>query len=240
MRIAIKKVGEDLQILETTEKYQRKCVKSFLGENRCPEFVYLNNNKTLSVGVTEDGLLRNLPLNFYMSVNNSYFPVQKMVGTVVFTRVKPLNYDGEEIWDYEIEDLTDKDLELIEKILNDMTQTFLESNFRNIDPRTPIGFIPVKFEVMYKLESNLAMVIYQMVSAASHNGQEEFYMPLFYINTTYECDKKEGNIPNEALCDTLKNVCEEISKKANISLKHVKTDSSKVYFSLEETVILRK
>jgi len=239
MRIAIKKVGEDLQIIKTQEKYQRECVKSFLGENRYPEFVYLNNNNTLSVGVTEDGMLRNLPFNFYMSVNNPYFPVQKMVGTAVFTRVKPLNDDAGEIWDYEIEDLTDKDLELIEKILDDTTQTFLKNNFHNTDPRTPVGFIPVKFEVVYKLKSNLAIIIYQMASAASHNRQEAFYMPLFYINTTYERDKKEGNIPDISLNETLKNICEEISKKANISLKHVKTDSSKVYFSTEETVILQ-
>lgn len=239
MKIAIKEPGKALLFLETNEKYQRNCVKKQLGENRYPEFVPLNKNGTLSVGVTDDGLLRKLPLNFYISCSNPYFPIQKMVGTVVFTKIKPIEQKAEEIYDYEVTDLTDEDILIIETLLSDEKQKELERYYGLVDNRIPIGFVPVKFEVMYRLESNLAMSIYQMACAILSNNLNEFHMPFYFIKKTIEYGKETDQFDkNKSNEEILRETCVDISEKANISLEYIKIDEEKVYFSLKNTVII--
>ena len=128
MKIAIKKVGIDLEIIESNKKYRTETVKEHIGEEYYPEFVYLNRSGTLSLGVNEDGLRLELPTNFLLSVDSPYWPIQKMVGTVVFIRTKPIEGSGE-IYDYEIDDLTDKDIETIKHILNKEQQEDLQKQF---------------------------------------------------------------------------------------------------------------
>lgn len=90
MRYAIKEVGKPLEIKETTEKYRidivKKEVKGYV------EFVYLNPDRTFSMGVDEDGLPKELETNFYFETSNEHIPIQKAVGTIVFTRVKYARY----------------------------------------------------------------------------------------------------------------------------------------------------
>lgn len=76
--------------------------------------------------VDEEGLPKKLPINFLMETNLSNFPIQKMVGTVVFMRVKPLGYDP---YDYEIDTLTPKDVEQIRFTLDFKYQTKLKERF---------------------------------------------------------------------------------------------------------------
>lgn len=112
MKIAIKEVGKELSFAEVSDKYRLACVKKYTGRSDPAEFVSLSLDGRLTLAVNENGLPLHLPTNFLMAMNNPHFPVQKMVGTVVFTRIKPVETD-EEIWDYELTDLTDEDIKKI-------------------------------------------------------------------------------------------------------------------------------
>lgn len=120
MKVMVKKVGCPLEVVETNEKYFGDCVRSFLGENITVERVYMGGENPFEfiMGVDEDGLPKQLPLNFLMEMNNPHYPVQLIVGTVVFVRCKPCNPYEEEIWDYEVADITDSDKERVEKWLD--------------------------------------------------------------------------------------------------------------------------
>ena len=125
MKIAVKEVGKELQIIETNEKYRGNCVKQFTGKDDPTEFVKLSEDGTFCLGVNENGLPLDLPVNFLLATNNPYYPIQKMVGTVVFVRCKYANPFIEEIWDYEVEDLREEDITHIEKMLNEEYQKHL-------------------------------------------------------------------------------------------------------------------
>lgn len=120
MKVMVKKVGYPLEVVETNEKYFGDCVRSFLGENITVERVYMGGENPFEfiMGVDEDGLPKQLPLNFLMEMNNPHYPVQLIVGTVVFVRCKPCNPYEEEIWDYEVADITDSDKERVGKWLD--------------------------------------------------------------------------------------------------------------------------
>ena len=131
MRIAVKEVGKELKIVETEQKYRSASTRRYIGVGTITEFVPLNKECTLCIGVNEDGLRLDLPTNFLLQMNSPYWPIQKMVGTVVFVRHKDVNPYEKEIWDFEVEDLRDSDLKLIEKILSDENQDMLKKNFKD-------------------------------------------------------------------------------------------------------------
>ena len=113
MKIMVKEVGKPLAVVDTKEKYFGDCVRSYLGKDITVERVYLDGMEFM-MGVDEDGLVKQLPLNFLMSMQNPIYPVQYIVGTVVFARCKPCNPYEEEIWDFEVTDVTEEDIKRIE------------------------------------------------------------------------------------------------------------------------------
>lgn len=124
MKVIVKEVGKPLAVVDTKEKYFGDCVRNYLGKDITVERVYLDGMEFI-MGVDEDGLMKQLPLNFLMSMPNPIFPVQYIVGTVVFARCKPCNPHEEEIWDFEVTDVTDEDIKLIEGYLSDIRQSSL-------------------------------------------------------------------------------------------------------------------
>lgn len=124
MKVIVKEVGKPLAVVDTKEKYFGDCVRNYLGKDITVERVYLDGMEFI-MGVDEDGLMKQLPLNFLMSMPNPIFPVQYIVGTVVFARCKPCNPYEEEIWDFEVTDVTDEDIKLIEGYLSDIRQSSL-------------------------------------------------------------------------------------------------------------------
>lgn len=124
MKIMVKEVGKPLAVVDTKEKYFGDCVRSYLGKDITVERVYLDGTEFM-MGVDEDGLMKQLPLNFLMSIQNPIYPVQYIVGTVVFARCKPCNPYEEEIWDFEVTDVTEEDIKRIEGYLNDYNQSAL-------------------------------------------------------------------------------------------------------------------
>lgn len=129
MRIAVKLVGEPLKIVDTHKKYRGDCVKQYIGMDEYIEYLRLNSDGTLSLAANENGLPMELPANFLLATTSPYFPIQVMVGTIVFVRTKYVNVWEKEIWDYEVEDLTDEDIKAIEDILNPERQQVLQRKF---------------------------------------------------------------------------------------------------------------
>ena len=135
MKVMVKRVGCPLEVVEANEQYFGDCVKGILGENITVQRVYMGGENPFEfiMGVDEDGLPKQLPFNFFMDMNNPYFPVQAIVGTAVFVRCKPCDPYEEEIWDYEVADITDNDKGSIEYLLSYDNQhqlylTYKESN----------------------------------------------------------------------------------------------------------------
>lgn len=127
IKIAIKEPNKPLKIVMIEEKYRTNAVKSFL--DGYAQFVGLDGGKgLLSVGVDEDGLMKQLPTNFYLSTN--LFASEKIVGVAVFTRHKYVNVFEQEVYDYELEDLTDEDIESIEKMLGEEYQSKVEEIYK--------------------------------------------------------------------------------------------------------------
>lgn len=143
MKIGVKRVGEPVQFIESNEKYRSNCAAKLINKETHikPQFVYLSPECDLCLAVDEDGLAKELTENFLMEMNSPFWPIQKMVGTVVFLRTKPLPPFGE-IWDYEIEDLRDEDCEFITRILDEEYQKQLKMRFTDYE-RGNIMLVPM-------------------------------------------------------------------------------------------------
>ena len=107
------------KIVEGTDKYLIDFSKRFLGSDITIERVYLSSNRTLVMCVDEDGLSKELPLNFFMEMDNPFYPIQAIVGKVIIVRVDELDYSKGEIWDYEVTDVTDEDIAKIDRLLDE-------------------------------------------------------------------------------------------------------------------------
>lgn len=132
MKIIRKCVGKSFEVVETDEKYFTNCAKKFLGDDITIERVYLEGFEFI-LAVDEDGLAKQLPHNFFMAFeNNPHFPVQTIVGDVLFIRNKPCNPYLKEICDFEVLDVTEKDIIRIQDILNPMEQIVLGLTFKEL------------------------------------------------------------------------------------------------------------
>jgi len=78
MKIAVKEVGKPLQLVTSEERYRTDCARKVLKDDTTVQFVRLNEKGTLFMGIDEDGLGRNLPLNFLISMCSPINPIQKM------------------------------------------------------------------------------------------------------------------------------------------------------------------
>ena len=115
MRVFLKKVGEPLKIVNTTEKYRTDAAKEFLGNVKC-EFVYLNNDNRFVFVCDEDGMTKQLKPNFL--IETEAIPVMPILGDVIFIRTKPVNHVTTEIWDFEVEDIRPSDIDYVKKMLD--------------------------------------------------------------------------------------------------------------------------
>ncbi len=117
MKMILKRVGELPQVVETDKRYQTEAVREFLPDVDIQQRVYLEDNMRFTMIVDENGLSKNLPLNFLMEMASNVYPVQLIVGDVVFVRTKYADPFEEELWDYEVEDVTAADLEKVKGYL---------------------------------------------------------------------------------------------------------------------------
>lgn len=131
MKIAVKEVNKPLKILETTKIYRSDAAREHIGQDSAIQYVQISPKDTLCMCVDEDGLPKELSVNFLFPTSSPHFPIQKAVGTVVFTRHKWVNVFEEEIWDYEVTDLTDDDIEHIKIMLDEAYQIDLNKKFKD-------------------------------------------------------------------------------------------------------------
>lgn len=124
--IVIKRVNASKEVLNIEKRYVGD-LKEYLNADFYPESVELSS-KGLFCCVDEDGYPKNLDFNIFIPTLSPNFPIQRLVGNVAFYRLKPVNYSGE-IYDYEIGDLTEKDYEIINKILSENEQKRYEKMF---------------------------------------------------------------------------------------------------------------
>ena len=137
-RIIKKEPGEAPEVIEVDAKYLCDLTKLFFGDHVIMQRVALNRDRTLWLLVDEDGLLKDLPRNFLLPMGG-FHPVQKIVGTAIFARSKPADVWDKEIYDYEVDDLSEKHQQAVNAILSDNAQQALASTFE--DYKTGLTFI---------------------------------------------------------------------------------------------------
>lgn len=140
MQIVIKKIDAPMQLVNVSCKYLCELKQLFLNKG-CAQTVtlqYVPINKNIMLVVDEAGYLKNLSHNFFIKSSNKDFPIQTIIGTAIFARVKPLPCCGE-IYDYEIDSLSDKvdslsdkDNALIAQILSIDNQNYLSKRFNEV------------------------------------------------------------------------------------------------------------
>lgn len=123
MRVIVKKPNEPAEFVDVEFKYRGECAE-LISEGIITEFVGITDGFVMMVD--EDGLGKQLPLNFFISTNNPFCPVQVIVGTVVFCRFQWEDAWQKELWDYELRDATEEDMAAVEQMLGERLQEELK------------------------------------------------------------------------------------------------------------------
>lgn len=131
MKVIVKQAGKPAEITEVDFKYRNEVGKLISDDKITNEYVHIKVNE-LAMVVDEDGLAKRLPLNFFLETTNPYYPVQAIVGTVVFCRYQYENPFEKEIWDYELRDVDEDDVAAVNKILDGATQMKLRKEYARI------------------------------------------------------------------------------------------------------------
>lgn len=121
------------EIVESDKKYRSAFCKPYIEEAETIQYIALNEDRTLFLAVDEDGLLKQLPFNFFIEVINPSLGISRIdtiVGTAVFVKIKKVNPLVEEIWDYEVTDIEAEDFVEIMKILNPQNQIRLYEAYK--------------------------------------------------------------------------------------------------------------
>lgn len=125
--------------LETKAVYQCD-LKSHIGADTLDSVALTNDG--LYLFVDGEGHGKGLKHNFFLGFKRNDFPVQTIIGQVLFARLKPLDYSDGEPYDYEIDSITESDIELINKLLAEDLQNVLKEKFiamyGNVD--NPVGY----------------------------------------------------------------------------------------------------
>ena len=111
MKIIRKEPGKDYQIIDTSIESQYDFRSELNGR---PEFVYVDHD--LKFIVDEDGLLKDLPINFCIMTTSQSYPIVKLMGTVLMIRTEPVYKFGEH-QDNRVVDLRQEDIEWFEQTL---------------------------------------------------------------------------------------------------------------------------
>lgn len=122
------------RIVEGEERYFTDFVQKYLGTDIIVERVHLSSNQTLFMAVDEDGLCKQLPLNFFMETNNHFFPIQPIVGKAIVVRVKEIDYSKGSLYDFEVTDVTDEDIKKVDSFLDEdyLIELAMKFNKRNM------------------------------------------------------------------------------------------------------------
>lgn len=131
MKVIVKEVGKKLVVRDIDCKYRNEC-GDLIEKNITKEYVTIKDNELYMV-VDEDGINKNLSLNFLISTNNPFYPVQIIVGDVVFCRIKWENPLEKELYDFEVADITEEDLKEVAELLDVKYQRELATKYFEIN-----------------------------------------------------------------------------------------------------------
>ena len=107
-------------LLVETKAHYRCDVKDLI-KTDVLEMVKLNDSG-LYMLTDEEGFFKKLRHNFFLQFLSPTHPIQTIVGDVIFTRFKPIDYGKESPYDYEIESITEEDIQFINSFLNRKVQ----------------------------------------------------------------------------------------------------------------------
>ena len=122
-RVLKKKPGKSIESVKVEATYLSDVGEALLGRKVTIERIPMNSEKTMWILIDEDGLGKDLP------TISPYFPIQKIVGTAVFVCSKYSDIFAEEIYDYEVCDLSNQLERIAHLILSDDIQQSLSKNF---------------------------------------------------------------------------------------------------------------
>lgn len=124
--VAVKHPGKDLEVSCYKKEYLRLSefkdyVKDF--PNAC-EMVPMSKDGLVML-TDEAALLKNLPLNLYVEVRHGVTPIQKICGTVIFTRLGR-RIDGN---DFLLNTMSDDDLKTVLHVTDEDYQRELDKKY---------------------------------------------------------------------------------------------------------------
>ena len=129
-KMLLKLPDQPLEIVETDEKYLMNASKKHIGFGNLIQYLYQENTEFI-LAVDEEGLLKRLPLNFFSKlVTQKGEYIQPLVGPVVFARCKPINPRKQEIWDFELTDVTEEDYKKVALSLTYECQKAMAQHYR--------------------------------------------------------------------------------------------------------------
>lgn len=129
-KMLLKIPDRPLEIVETDKKYFMDASKEHIGSGNLIQYLYQEGTEFI-LAVDEEGLLKRLPLNFFTKlVTQKGEYIQPLVGPVVFARCKPLNPRTQEIWDFELEDVTKEDYKKVALSLTYECQKAMAQRYR--------------------------------------------------------------------------------------------------------------
>lgn len=130
-KIIVKKPGEDMRVEVVDAKYRNE-LSRFFDEGTYLEYVnwgtervpFRRDGESVFAFACDDaGLCKDLPTNFYR--HTPVWGVQPIAGTVVFFRYKWEDAHAKELWDYELQDVTEDDVSQIAAYLSERIQLTL-------------------------------------------------------------------------------------------------------------------
>lgn len=105
MKIIVKKPNEKAKVISTDITYVGD-LKKLIDCKFYPESVGIVTTGVICA-VDEDGYPNKKEFNAFIPTLSLNFPIQRMVGTMVFYRRKPVDFIGE-IYDYEVDSLKER------------------------------------------------------------------------------------------------------------------------------------
>ena len=149
IRIVYKAPGHEAKVMHVEAKY-RCNLKKLVANADIIESVSIwpspVEGTPINICVDEDGYPKGLPFNFYASINSTYFPIQRIVGVVVFTKFKPFN-PYEDDYDIQLDSLSEDEIQVVLDLLSEKNQTVFENAFKNMYPDMKSYLTPVIQEI---------------------------------------------------------------------------------------------
>lgn len=148
IRIVYKAPGHEAKVMHVEAKYRcnlKKLVANADIIEHVPMSPALIEGFPISICVDEDGYPKNLPFNFYIPVNSTFFPLQKIVGVAVFCKLTLDPFIDD--YDYQVNGLNTDEINLIFKFLNKENQEIFEKEFNQKYPDMKSYLTPVIQEI---------------------------------------------------------------------------------------------